>query len=333
MLHSITIVTAYFPLGDLYPGTARPSSYYLESAKELCKLPLPMIFFVDPSITKTISKNREQFSKQTVIHEMDIKELAFYNHKDLIEANRKTYWPTADSRNTALVHIVTGNKHVFMLRAMQLNPFQTSHFAWIDFGIAHPCRSFVLDNVVKSLQLHLVPKEVRVLAVDDIDADLLRRVIVSYQKGTDNDKNLRDYYSTYRFGISGQFWTCGLYYGLSYSQEVIKIFENHILNGYGHGEEMCLTMVHEMHPDWFQIYYGDYSDTFTNYNGICTNINGRVVTTLDRLMENKHYIRALQLATHLLAQKQAGLLTEQFSLCVLFRIIFACSYVPHKIIP
>lgn len=267
MQHDITLVTAYFPLGSS-SNQVRPMSYYFSvAARLLPELPLPMVIYCCPSIVQEVTKLRPgPMSKQTEYRVMPLEALPLYKYREKIEQNRQIYWPTKDGRNTAEVHIVVCSKPWFVQQVMESNPFQTSRFAWMDFGLAHtafqhsPCNPGL---VMERLEVQHVPAKCRVMAVNAIPRSLLERV--------SNKDALQEYYERYRFSYAGSFWTCGKDYGLKFCRLVIQVVEEHIQQGYGHAEEMCMAIVIHRHPEWFSVYCGDFNDLLTNYVAPVTN--------------------------------------------------------------
>ncbi len=48
--------------------------------------------------------------------------------------------------------------------------------------------------------------------------------------------------------------------------EMFRILYEQISLGIGHAEEQILVYVYDQHPEWFNIYYGDYGSLLTNYH-------------------------------------------------------------------
>lgn len=63
---------------------------------------------------------------------MELEDLWTYQFLEQVKQNRAAYWPTRDERTCAESHIICCNKFDFLLETMTINPFNTTHFGWID---------------------------------------------------------------------------------------------------------------------------------------------------------------------------------------------------------
>jgi hypothetical protein len=126
MTQSCTIVSAFIPNAN----SNRSTSTYLELAGPLVSNNNPKIIFIDPSLTTALNK-----LPNTTIIPFKKSEL-FYS--DLV-SETTTELPTSRNPNKdTLDYLVTmNNKTEWVRKAIQLNPYKTSQFMWIDFGIQH----------------------------------------------------------------------------------------------------------------------------------------------------------------------------------------------------
>jgi hypothetical protein len=79
-----------------------------------------------------IRARRHKYDKITKYIEMELEDLWTYQFLEQVKQNRAAYWPTRDERTCAESHIICCNKFDFLLETMTINPFNTTHFGWID---------------------------------------------------------------------------------------------------------------------------------------------------------------------------------------------------------
>ena len=70
--------------------------------------------------------------KYTKYIQVELEDLWAYQFLPKVKENRKTYWPTRDERTCAESHIICCNKFDFVQETITINPFNTTHFGWID---------------------------------------------------------------------------------------------------------------------------------------------------------------------------------------------------------
>ena len=79
-----------------------------------------------------IRARRGKYDAITKYIEIELEDLWAYQFLDQVKRNREAYWPTRDERTCAESHIICCNKFDFVLETMSINPFNTTHFGWID---------------------------------------------------------------------------------------------------------------------------------------------------------------------------------------------------------
>jgi len=127
-----TVVTAF------YEGPSKHSiSKYRDWAKNLFTLDDPMIVFTDPSFAPYVQEQREL---QNAMHKTKII-LLDLNKTDTVNMFSLDFWEeqTSKDRQKELhksyhVYWVWLSKLEFVKRAIEMNPFQSEFFAWVDLG-------------------------------------------------------------------------------------------------------------------------------------------------------------------------------------------------------
>jgi len=109
----------------------RKSDKYIELGKKLLNINTPKIIFIDDTIIESIEYNKQN----TVLIPFNRDDIYLYDHKNNITNFAvNTDFPEKDTLDYMLLIC---NKTEIMKKAVELNPFQTEQFVWIDFGINH----------------------------------------------------------------------------------------------------------------------------------------------------------------------------------------------------
>ena len=64
------------------------------------------------------------------------------------------------------------------------------------------------------------------------------------------------------------FFTGNTYYMTEFCNEIIKSFDDMLIQDVGHADEQLFSIVFFRRPDIFEFYYGDYTEMITNYGWI-----------------------------------------------------------------
>jgi hypothetical protein len=107
----------------------RSISDYLALGRKLIDCKLPMVLFMDDTYI-------DQVEPMEHVHLIPVNKnsLELNAYRDQIQFNVITDNPRKD---TVDYRMLMCSKTEFMSKAAQLNPFQTEHFVWVDFGIHH----------------------------------------------------------------------------------------------------------------------------------------------------------------------------------------------------
>ncbi len=268
---SWTLVTCLFDLRRVALGVekkahqssgTRSPAFYLKREK-VVSLRQNMVIFCDADTYPALWQKRRRLGllDRTMFQVTTVDNLPGPCPRlyDRIVANRLLR-PQADeydqnNRNTPGWFVLVASKYSMMQAAMQSNPFDSTHFAWIDFGIEHAAD--VNPNLV--------------------DAALGRwRDRASFCYINYRAKSLvQDPARWYGVpgcpglcGIAGNFWTGRRDWLSKVCAAAEREFIRVVLAGYGHHDEQLVTTVEADHPEWFDVYFGDYRSVLSNYNGI-----------------------------------------------------------------
>lgn len=239
---------------------------FIESGRRTMKINQPMIIYTGNDTYEFIYKMRCEygFKDKTKMIVLTMDQLYFYKYKDIIESNRKIYWPTKDPRCNTDVHIITLSKFEVVKRALYENPFNTTHFMFMDYNLLakSPWGSlnYTSDNVYKLIDT--ICKNPR---------DKITLCVLNYWHFSDYN-NLKEFYKTYHYIVVGGFYTTDTENGKKIFDKLIDYAEHVTKAGYGHGEEHLFGHIIDKYENCFNLTMGDYKDAIHNYYNITSNV-------------------------------------------------------------
>ena len=273
-----TVVTMYIsPNGG-------SSDEYIEKGRRLMAVNHPMIVTVgDEKARDAILQMRE--GKQTVVHVCPLDQLYFYRYRELIEQNRRMYWPTRDERCSSDIHIILLSKFKVRQKAMEDNPFHTEYFAWMDFNMLtkkpYDSDHYTSDAVYEKLdQIFMNPRP------------NVTMTVIKYWDPAIYDR-LLEFYHTYRYIVVGMFYTAEISIGKKVMEKVVAFAEFVTKQGFGHGEEHLFGRIIDQNVDDFTLVMGDYQDTIHNYYQLSTNRH-YVLPIMKEMKRNERFYKLLR---------------------------------------
>jgi len=228
----------------------------IEHSESLCKMPCYLVIYGDDITIPILKEMREKAGliDLTKFITLKLSELWTYQFKDKVDSNRKIYWPSRDARAQTDSHLITSNKFDFVLKTIDLNPFNTSKFGWIDCFLrknaSKICENYSTDTLLSILNNITDKFHIQLLNVCDKKYKL--------------QEFKKEYYEQYRWVVCGCFFTSGKEIGVKILTRLKEIFIETTELGYGHGEEMFyLEILDEYYNDICRG-YGDYQQILNN---------------------------------------------------------------------
>ena len=138
--NKVTFVSAF--IANANQRHDRSVADYIEYGKKLMAVPVNKIIFFDESLIDLLPQ--DCFNSNNVIVPVKKGENYLYQHADkLTNFHLNTTYPGKDTMDYMLT-ICNKTEHV--RRAIEMNPFHSSQFIWIDFGINHVFRGNTFDE-------------------------------------------------------------------------------------------------------------------------------------------------------------------------------------------
>ena len=143
----------------------------IQGLEILLRLPVYLIIHADKMYMESIQRLRKEygFEKMTMYVEERFEDIWAAQYIDVVKSNREKYWPSKDDRTCAESHLLCCNKFAFVEDAILRNPFQTSHFGWIDaYSTIKICDDYTSNMIPWVLnEIHDDKFHIQILNVND----------------------------------------------------------------------------------------------------------------------------------------------------------------------
>jgi hypothetical protein len=244
-------------------------SRYMELAsKFILTLPYPIIIYYDPDDTDLVQKIKTTRQHlPTKLNPCALSSTYFFPYKQQLEELQRTY-PIHNinlQKDTPLYILLNNNKFHFVEDAIRQNPYKSTHFIYMDFGINHVAQN--LEQIHKWIAKPISNK--------------IRQMCVNpYVESRNSDK---DFFHNIYHHLAGGLFMGDAQHLMNYVQLFKQKFHQMCNEGWYQLDEAIMTIIHRENPHLFDLYYGDYA-------GIVCNVD-HVVNCHDRVREIKKKIR------------------------------------------
>lgn len=242
--NNFTLVTAFYRLDD-NPIQSDRIRTYLESGQKLLNNGCNIVTFCEPDMGSHIRSLCR--SDRSVVIPVPKSLLPNYRLLDKIRSDRHRRQYNPDPRNTPEYFALTCSKPWFVSKAVDLDLFGSSHFAWADFGLYKTCdvRREDLDLILDS-------------NIDQMNVAILN----SHSPSLLGD--LEKYYAYGHAGLGGTFWSGSIENMKLYCDHAMSKFNEMVELGYGHADEQIMFQVYHENPELFRCYPADYISIIEN---------------------------------------------------------------------
>ncbi len=250
-----TIVTMLYDIRGMEDNKIernRKLESYIDFSKQfLLKLPYPMIFFIDDNeitINSIFNARKENnLINKTYIFVNDFKNTYFYKYLSRLQELQTQFHIINGEieHETPLYVILNNNKFDSIDKAIKLNPFKSSHFIWMDFGINHVSQ----NNERIHDWINNVPDKIKQMCINP------------YTEDNSHKEHFRFIYHN----MAGGLFSGSADNMLKYSELFKKKTEEIYNDNWYQIDEAVMTIVNRENPDLFDLYYGDYTGIVSNY--------------------------------------------------------------------
>lgn len=271
-----TLVTAYFNLTKEPDASQeiknRPLDFYMKTANATMGVEQNLVVFCDIESKPLLEKLRPvHLHSKTKYIITSFSDFEIVNTRSKILENRKVV-PSADNRNTSSYYLFCMTRYIMVNQAIEENPFNSTHFAWINI-----CIERMGWKNVKGLNSALA-----------INRDKFSTCWIDYQP-KELVQNYPEYFKWGRCGMCSGFFTGRADYFKEFNKYILEEFYDCLEKGYGHADEQLYSIVYFKHPEIFEHYFGDYTEMITNYDIVIDRVTEPVRNLITNSFLNGDY--------------------------------------------
>lgn len=250
-----TFISAFINLSKIENNSQRRNpEIYIKHAKKLLSQDIFLYLFLEEDMIELCKKEREQYNllEKTHIEKITFETLPCYSHFEKIKEGReKNPVVNACGFKDTVSYITTVNSKIGLVyKAMQENPFLSTKFAWIDFGIFHVAKTDFID-IDKPFSL----------------SDQTGKIKLEWLKPWKKDDalNLKKQYTNIHGNIAAGYITGDIDHWSRFHKVFYEEFEHALEKNFAPSEEQIFPVLIEKYPDLFDFYAGTYDSILSNF--------------------------------------------------------------------
>lgn len=258
-----TFVTAYFnALPSVHPKAEERFAEYRDNAADLLKHPANLVFYGDEAMAAHVYKERVAagLADKTYIHIMSISDLPLFERQEQIH-NLYIYGDgdsafTRCPRFTPRYQMIILSKVQLLERAININPFNSSNYIWIDFGIYRHRRDYPGSY-------NRLPANLTEVMAESLTTDTIRMAAVmppndTYMDAKEYNKEYRQAAAANIFGGSVKAIRALI---PKFKEELELVFSHNILPC----EENIFGRLIMSYPKLFDVFISRYTTVLANF--------------------------------------------------------------------
>ncbi len=248
-----TLVTAYFNLTKCVDASdeikKRDQAYYLSHSIATLNLDKNLVIYCDSESYQKIKDLRPSFlNHKTRYIVIEFEDIPIVKNRDKIIQNRIDKPYNFDPRNTPSYYLFCMSRYWMLMDTIKSNPFNSSHFCWINFCIER----MGWKNLAKLDEALSQNKDkFSTTYIDFISESLVQ--------------NTHEYFKRGRCSMCSGFFTGNSEHMYKVCELLIEKFYHYLEAGYGHSDEQLYSPVFFENPELFDQHFGDYQSVITNY--------------------------------------------------------------------
>lgn len=267
----ITFVTSLYDLSKIEPHR-RPLSDYLEKGKVWANKKINMVVFTSPELA---DPSLYPANAVIIIKSFD----SFPDHALMTPAVKAVIPP--HPKDTPNYFVLMSSKFYCLQEAMQLDPFKTNYFAWLDYGISHVAN---VDKI-ESLDLTMLSSQ--------------KIKLTNFCPITHKDRlpPTPGYHSHVEARVA-----CGMMVGMKdrmrqFCREFQETNATWLSQGIVGLEGWVVSKMVAMGMEKYQLYPGDYAQIISNFNQVTDNIP-HCLYLAETYLKNYAYSLSIDLYLH-----------------------------------
>lgn len=219
---SCTLVTACYNMHQYNPK-CRTIEESIKLIDPLLKIPVFLVIYGSKKTLPLIEYLRNSYGFQHITKYicLELEEQWTYQFLNQVKTNRQQFWPTQDERTCAESHLVCCNKFDFVLDTIYTNPFNTTHFGWIDAFLGTPDGAKL--RVCENYQPNTVPRILHQIVQQGSTKFHIQQLNVNDKKFL-KPEHKREYYMQYRWVVCGGFFVTAPEAGIKILNRLKDVF-------------------------------------------------------------------------------------------------------------
>lgn len=239
-MSTITYVTAFYNIGRVTYNADQNFNNYFAWINQLLQLPINIYFFTTEALHE-----RLKYTPRHNLHFHITNKIPYFDRLDDIRASWDNFRTNNPAKDTPEFSAIMHAKFVWLKKAIKVDPFKSSHFAWLDAGITK-----VATN--PELLPTLVPPE------------KIKCLLIQYTS-MEEVKNVA-FVDSCKYKIAGGFFLGPKGLMKVFCLSLIALAEYHLYTRRFGLEQEFITIIYKLYPEIFETFYGDFRDLFLNYN-------------------------------------------------------------------
>lgn len=260
MNHKLTFITGMF-IGN--SPHSKYSNYFNQTLRN-CAIAQPMIIFCDETYVKKFQdvRNALGYKNISLVISLNIEQLYFYKFKAYIDKCYKH--SPGDNKINATTTLIQLSKFELVYRGIKLNPFNTTHFSWIDVNLL----SKYFNNSTNYFEPFIYDK---LNAIAENPKDKMTVQLINCWTPQEYEC-LSQFGKEYRWIVAGGFYTIDVDTALFLLPKFIQQAEDLIHQRFIQNDECIFAFMIDKYEDRFNYVLGDYQDSIYNYYKIEKNM-------------------------------------------------------------
>ena len=319
-VRSWTLVTGYFDLTKLPDASteirSRSPEWYLDvHGTSVLSLDKDLVIFCDPEFEERIWQARPSFlHHRTRVVPMSFEDFPLTKYRSRIIENRGgALTCPSDPRDTASYYLFCMARYAMVKQAIDFNPFNSTHFCWIDLGIER----MGFNNLIHLDEaLGVYRNRFSTCFIDYVPRGLVED-LPAYFGGSA---------CWGRCSMASGFFSGRADYMQRFCNEIEVEFLTCLAAGFGHADEQLYPRIYFRRPELFDWYIGDYTEVITNYTGVYEKPESPIRNLIRNSLaagDKEVCFRACEILLDSYASGKCGLSGDQFD--ELNRTLKACQ--------
>ena len=172
-MDNITLVTGFYNFKEIKSREEKSIDKYFEHVEHLFKTNVNIVFFIQKQYNYRVWLGRKKHGllDKTLIINREVDELVMMDKIDegIDILNKNPIRHTLPENNTPVYYYFMYNKVYLVEEIMDLNPFDSEYFGWVDFGINHVMKGYKIEDLLTPIPVKVRMAEIKHVSNKELD--------------------------------------------------------------------------------------------------------------------------------------------------------------------